>query len=434
MNDKPSPKVRIGASEHPLRRTVVMEVHARPFLAIPPPMRLSHMALTRAADNEPDGREQLVSLCRDYDVEPPASGAVFFAADFGTFRLRWERHTEFSTFTVMCPGVDSDPFQHTALQALPEAWLASLPGHLLVAAHVALEDERAAFFDAATMQHLLDSDSLAGSAVAERDAMVWTDFHVHEDGFTRFLVQDRRMGRRRVGRLVQRLLEIETYRLMALLAFPLARETAPELDELERELGTVADRITDAQSLDDEQALLFELSSLATKVEHLSARTTFRLSAASAYYALVNRRTESLREQRLPELQTIGKFMDRRLAPAMRTCQSVSERLESLSERIARAGNLLRTRVDVALEAQNQTLLRSMDRRAHLQLALQETVEGLSVVALSYYGLGLLDYVLGAVEAVGLHPPTRLILGFSLPVVAGAVWFAVHRIRKRLFG
>ena len=434
MNDAIRQRPRIGADDHPLRQSVVREVHARPFLAIPAPMRVSHLALTRGPGEVPDGRERVAALCQEYGVEPPAPGAVFFTADFGPFRLRWERHTEFSTFTVMCPGAAPAPFDPTALAALPEAWLASLPGYLLAAIHLTLEDAETPQRDTSAVERSLDPESLAGSAVAEGDAVVWTDFRVHEDGFTRMLVQDRRMGQRRVGRLVQRLLEVETYRLMALLAFPLAREAGPQLDALETSLGAVVDRITEARSLADEQPLLSELSTLAAEAEHLRARTTFRLSAAKAYYALVLRRIDSLREHRLPDLQTIGKFMDRRLAPAMGTCESVSERLESLSRRIARAGNLLRTRVDVALEAQNQVLLRSMDRRARLQLALQETVEGLSVVVLSYYSLGLLHYGLGALEALGLHLPVALILGVSLPVVAGGMWFAVHRIRKSLFG
>ena len=76
----------------------------------------------------------------------------------------------------------------------------------------------------------------------------------------------------------------------------------------------------------------------------------------------------------------------------MRTVASAEDRLRAMIERTRRAADLLRTRVDVERSAQNQALLERMDRRADLQLRLQHTVEGLSVVAISYYAVGLIGY------------------------------------------
>ena len=154
------------------------------------------------------------------------------------------------------------------------------------------------------------------------------------------------------------------------------------------------------------------------------------MAAARAYYALVRRRAEELREQRVEGIQTIEEFIDRRLAPAMRTCEAVAERLENLSRRVARASDLLRTRVDIQLEAQNRDLLQSMDRRARLQLRLQETVEGLSVAAITYYVASLVGYLAKAGEAVGLPVNGDIAAGLSIPIIAGLVWYGVRRLRR----
>jgi uncharacterized membrane-anchored protein len=123
--------------------------------------------------------------------------------------------------------------------------------------------------------------------------------------------------------------------------------------------------------------------------------------------------------------------MMRRFDPAMRTCRSAQARLADLSARAERAANLLRTRVDVANQQQNVEVLKAMDRRAALQLRLQETVEGLSVVAISYYAVNLAAGVLAPVaEPAGLDK-TELLALLTIPVVV-VVWFMVRRIRARL--
>jgi uncharacterized membrane-anchored protein len=240
-----------------------------------------------------------------------------------------------------------------------------------------------------------------------------------------------------IGRAAQRLLEIETYRLMALLAFPVAREAGPRIEHVDRELSAITTAMGDFRGTDvkpeGERRLLERLMGLAAEIERVTAGADYRFGAARAYHALVERRIAELREQRaVPGIPTIGEFMDRRLAPAMRSCLATADRLRALAARLARAGTLLRTRVDIALEAQNQTLLASMDRRARLQLRLQQTVEGLSVAAISYYVVGLLGYAARAGEAAGLPIPHDLAVGLAIPLVLLGVWLLVHRVRRHL--
>jgi uncharacterized membrane-anchored protein len=142
----------------------------------------------------------------------------------------------------------------------------------------------------------------------------------------------------------------------------------------------------------------------------------------------VNQRISVMREQRLEGRQTFTEFMMRRYDPAMRTVKSAEARLKAMAERATRAAELLRTRVDVERSAQNQMLLESMDRRADLQLRLQRTVEGLSVVAISYYAVSLAGYVAYPFATrLGLSKDVMM-LGLT-PLVILGVWAMVRRLR-----
>ena len=121
--------------------------------------------------------------------------------------------------------------------------------------------------------------------------------------------------------------------------------------------------------------------------------------------------------------------MNRRYDPAMRTVKSAEVRLNAMVERAARAGELLRTRVDVARQAQNQKLLESMDRRSDLQLRLQRTVEGLSVVAISYYAVSLAAYAVYPIaKEIGISK--EMAVAGLTPLVVAVVWLALRRIRN----
>jgi len=242
---------------------------------------------------------------------------------------------------------------------------------------------------------------------------------------------DVKLGKRQCGRTAQRLLEIETYRIMALLGLPVAWRTAAMLRGAERELAEITSLMAQ-DSTHDEPALLVRLTRLAATVESEVATNSFRFGASRAYYDLTKRRIAELREERLTGIQTIEEFMDRRLAPAMATCGSAEKRLLDLSERVARASDLLRTRVDIEREQQNQALLASMNHRARMQLRLQQTVEGLSIAAITYYVVGLVGYAAKALKEAGVPLSVELVTGASIPFVALAIWLAVRRVRRHL--
>ena len=427
-------------TEHPLRRVLAAEVYARPFTPLQSPVRASHIALYTGEGDAARDRAHLAALCERFKAPVPAEDSNFLLAELGHLRVRWERHAEFVTYTFFAAeraprsaGDVVERFRDTVIERLPRDWLEQIPGEVVAALHLEMEsadDEPLAYED---LPRVMAAEHFAGSHVGGGAAEAWINFAVGEDGFGRALVRDHRLRARQAGRLVQRLFEIETYRMMALLALPLARQHAPALAALGTRLEQLTQELTRCEGLDSERQLLAELTTLSAELEHIAAGTTNRFGAARAYWALVERRIGELREQRIEGFQSIAEFMERRMSPAMRTCGSVAERLDRLSARVTSAGQLLRARVDIQVETQNRDLLASMDRRARLQFRLQETVEGLSVAAITYYGVGLVGYAAKALDKQQLLAlPVETVTGIAIPVVALLVWAGLRRVHRAI--
>jgi uncharacterized membrane-anchored protein len=415
---------------HPDRDLLAGELHARPPLPLATPGTLSRLANV-GDPGAPRGAavEHLAVLCRRYGLTPPAPGADFVLADFGHFSLRYERHTEFDGWTFFRPILDpaaADPFAETAIALVPTDWLAGLPGRTLVACHIAIT--RTAGEDEPPPPGCFVADNLAGASLSAGAATCWTDFRLGADGFTRLLLQDHGMTGALAGRLAQALWEIETYRMLALLALPAARSASTELGRASEQLAAIAGRLPGLSTLDEERGALEELTDLATSIERQAATTADRFSAARAYHTLVGQRLQILREQRLHGLPMLSEYLERRLGPAMATVDAAGSRIGSLSTRCGRAVELLRARVAVAQEAQTQKLLAAMAETGHAQLRLQQTVEGLSVAAISYYVLSLLGYAIKPFDFGGWLRG-EVIVAVLVPIVAAAVWTRMRRRR-----
>lgn len=354
--------------------------------------------------------------------------------DLGTFQLRWEVHTEYSSYTFFRSLVAGEPLDPdtTALDAVFPGWLANIPGKLLVATHVELRSTAEISPESVLANHSPTSGrQMVVSRIANGAAWVFTDF-MFDNKFSRFLVLDDSMVGRQPGRAVQRLFDIETYRMLALLGLPVATEVGRWLNGAERRLAELMDHIGQASSPADERAVLSDLSKIAAEVEHSVARTTFRFTASRAYSNLVLQWIDELREIRVPGYPTLHEFMQRRFLPAMNTCAAMANRQLDLSGRVARNSQLLRTRVDIELESQNQELLAQMNNRARVQLRLQETVEGLSIAAITYYVSQLVFYIAkgGAHLFPRLSP--EMVTAASIPVIAILALFGIKRMRKAL--
>ncbi|WP_341645700.1 DUF3422 family protein [Thauera sp. SDU_THAU2] len=418
--------------QHPLRRILSDEIHARPPVALDTPACVTYLAFTHHEGSAEREAIHLQALATQLGLPVPTTGSGYLLLDAGGFQLKWERHNEFSSYCFFSRGSadDTDSKDH-ALRHVPQAWREAIPGLLIAATHIEVRSTAELPPQSVLHQQSPGGQALIASKVAGGAGWVLTDFHLH-DGFSHFLVLDEHFTPRQAGRIAQRLVEIETYRVMALLAFPVAKQVGRLVSRAEDELADLMDGMDQARSAEDDRALLARLSRLAAEVERSVALTTFRFGAAAAYYRLVRQRIEDLREERLPGFSPISEFMDRRLVPAIDTCSSIARRQDDLSARIARNSQLLRTRVDIELERQNQELLAQMNRRAKIQLHLQETVEGLSVVAITYYASQLVNYVAkGAKDLIAPLTP-EIITALSIPVIASFVFMGLRRMRKAL--
>lgn len=416
--------------DHPDRAFLAEEVHARPPDALETPSRLTYVAiLVSPAEREPEW-QHVVSLCESFGAAPPSRDASHFATTLATVHLKWERHGEFSGYTFVVTGPSEAPFSDPPIARLPKGWLASIPGQTLLAAHANLIHAAAGEPDADLLASHFGNQIVVGAEVGGGSGFAFTDLRVQSDGFERFLILDRSFTARQAGRMVQRLFEIEAYRMMALLALPLVRPVSSEIAANEQALTDLTSAL--ATTAADDEALLQRLTRLAAQVQGTVTRTHFRFSACRAYHELVKARIAELRERRLAGIQPIGEFMSRRFSPAVATCANTAQRLLELSNRVGQASALLSTRVDIVREQQNQRLLESMNLRAERQFRLQQAVEGLSVAAIVYYGAGLIGYLAKALKSVGYAIDPEITVGVAIPVVGVICLLALRRAHRRL--
>lgn len=417
--------------DHPERYAMANELHARPFPSIGAPGRAAYLAIKPAFDAAGRDRQadmdHLKTLLDRFGAPHPQPGATHYSGQIGRHYLKWECHTEFVTYTIYGEGVAEDAFSAATFKLFPKGWLSAAPGVVVTSALVRIERLDGDDGIVEKTREWFVPESLAISHVLDDQLVIAADFRIDELGHMRFAVFARPdCDNRRIGRVVQRLCEIETYKAMAMLGFIRARGLNSDMGEIDTRLSALMEDMSGAAP----EETLTELLVISAELENLNAKSSFRFGATGAYETIVNQRVEVLREVHFAGRQTFGEFMTRRFDPAMRTVKATEKRLSAMSDRALRAGELLRTRVDVERSAMNQALLESMDKRADLQLRLQQTVEGLSVVAISYYGVSLASYALYPLaKAIGVSKEF-LTAGLVLPVLL-IVWMMVQSIRKK---
>ncbi len=425
------PEVGLLPPDDPLRVELHNELHARPTPRISLPALVVQVAVRHKGVSRETELEHLRQLSALGELELDQLAGTYLRLSLPGGSLRWERHTEFSTYTLVqsLPSPETDLQNHLTVGA---NWLRSIPGQTLSAVQLVMLLGPVEEAIELARPWLGPGPVVASVMGRGGHSCAVTDFRLRPGGFERMVVvAPPNTSETRAGRIAARLLEIEAYRMMALLGFPVARGLREMLIASERSLAQITARLRDLNRADAE--LLDALEALAAQVEHTIAEHSYRFSASAAYHALVQARLVELRETPIPGTQTLGEFLQRRFEPAMATIASTFSRLMALSQRIERAGALLRTRVDIALETQNQELLARLHRGQVMQYQLQRTVEGLSIAAISYYVVGLLYYFFKAGKEAGLPIAPELAAGLAIPGVIAGVWWLSRRIHQQLF-
>ena len=419
--------------DHPLRYELTNELHTRPFPSMAAPGTVVFLALKQSTEVGRDAdadRALLIKLLDRFGAKHPQPEATHYSGALGKHYLKWEQHTEFVTYTLFRDGLSERAFDPADFDAFPADWMGAIDHLRMTSLIVRVEPRGNDEEIKEKVQEWFVPESVALSAMLDGAVVAGGDFRIDTAGHLRFsLFVSKGTGHRRIGRVIQRICEIETYKTMSMLGFAKAKDMASDLNRNGTELTSLISQMPQAGHGAGEA--LNALLKVTAELESLSANSAYRFAATKAYEAIVNQRVEVLREERFQGRQTFREFMMRRYDPAMRTVKSTEERLNAMTNRATRAGNLLRTRVDVERSAQNQSLLESMDRRADLQLRLQRTVEGLSVVAISYYAVSLAAYILYPFADIMQMSKGTLTALVTLPILL-LVWWAIRRIRKRM--
>lgn len=424
--------------DDPLRQRLHDEAHARPAARIRMPALVLYVAVRHDGVERSAQWQHLRRLPGQAELPAEALEGQFLRLRIPGGTLKWERHSEFTRYSLvqaLPEGAGLGSIDPPLLDALiiDRAWVRDIPGQVLVAIQLVMlhADITGDGWLQPARQWFAGRPVAVSRMGRDGHSAVMTDFLVGADGFERILVvAPPGTSETRAGRISQRLLEMETYRLMALLGLPAAKSLLPEVAQAEQQLAALTARFEAREASD--QALLDELVLLAARLERATAEHAYRFDATRAYDTLMQQRLAELRETYLPGQQTLGEFLQRRQAPAVATVAASAQRLATLATRVERASGLLRTRVDIATESQNQQLLARLAQGQALQLRLQATVEGLSIAAISYYVVSLLLYGAKAVKAAGLPLNPEVAAGALLPLVVFGVWRSTRGIHARL--
>lgn len=412
---------QLALRSHPLRASLSREMHVRKMPRLHTPARMLQFVVQKDDGDPRDSLSSLRALLEPHGQTVDADDR-FIACRIGSLGFAWERHTEFQTFSFIADG-RGDPFELAPFASVP-GFIDGVPGHVIRSSQIALieappsDDAIAGWFS---------TDDLIISDVAQGRARIWSDFRLHANGFGSLLIEDRGLAGAEGAQLIQRLQELGNYRKMALMGLPEAQRATPLLTQLEQRLTAITTDVAEKDA--DAEQVLARLSTLGAELAQIIARTRYRMSATRAYSEICIDRLRRLDVMPVRGFGSLDDFTERRLLPAMRTCDAFTQRLDDLSRRIVSTSAMLQTRVDTALARRNGDLLASMDRRTALQLRLQHTVEGLSVVAISYYALGLWHHLKEAVERLGMHPARWLDL-VLIPLTIGAVWLGIRQLKK----
>jgi uncharacterized membrane-anchored protein len=402
---------------HPQRLPLHNELHARPSLYFDEPAHVFHLAFL-ANDGQCD---TLLSRCCPGPVDPEAAQGI---TELEGHALKWERHAEFLTLTLVVPCASHEPCWSLPPNALVDR-VEPFMQHVINAVQIVVRDD-ASFTGDLSAYGFKDP---SGSCTGGGDATVWSDFRLSEDGTNRFLFVNKRLNAYRQGRMIRRLLEIETYRMMASLSLVTAKALSTQLNIFDKTLVNLSERNAGPDT-GNAKALLTDIANLSAQVVSSTAKTRHRFSATQAYAQLVFERLSELRESHVGDCQRLGIFIERRFKPTVRYCAVTEQRLEQLAKSVANLGDLLQARVQVEMEEQNSEILKSLSARADTQIKIQRAVEGLSIIAITYYLLNLLKLFYSGLHLMGADISAKDAMLAMTPLALAILLFILIRIRK----
>lgn len=417
------------------------------------PAHIHHVAHRMANPplDRPQSREEFQQLLQCFDIpeehrvvhEKFGHGAKV-APNGDRLLVTWEAHTEYYSYQVWhIPDDKLKPLEFGPLTfpnyAMPLSPLGIEVNALdiLVLPHTSLSVEE--------VKNTMPGPQVYGSRIFGQDISVMTTFTHDEYHRERYLIMCPSFDvlLTQLARTIDTLVAIENYTHLILLPLQAFAQSVDQVHQYEQrhlyQRGVITTEIG-GSTPDKLQHWLTVLTQDFMKVSRLAESMRFKLSASVPYERIIRSNLALLQEQGIDGCRKISEYVDGKTIGVADGYQQLIKRINALVNDFQGSIAVIRTKVELqlqdqnlALQDQNLQLLRSVDKTTRSQAILQHTVEGLSVIVISYYLSGLGSYVFKAMEHLGWISSASFASGAFVPITLGISFLLIFLGRKIIY-
>lgn len=429
--------------------TVLRALHERPqvplvnWLAIPAHVHYLAFRMADPPNQRPASREEFRSWLERLGVSPEMV-VLREAVGYGVKEVEggerliilWQAHTEYYNYQVWhLPSPSHKDMVFGSLTfpgyRCPEAVLGTAVCRLDLVLVPGPPPSRE------SLRARIPGPLLYGSRIFDEETTIFTSFTPDELGRERYWVSvgASRRDPSHVKDIVDAIVRIETYYHLLLMQKPLFSAAIDQVYKFEQVHLKQREIITDHIGHADSGTLQRWLNSLTQdllKTNRMAGKLHFELSASAPYDKIVHATLASLAEKPLESYRPVSDYVLGGITGVAEGYQQLLRRVDTLRSGFEGIIAIIRTRVDLLVEAQNLTLLRSVDNTTKNQVLLQHTVEGLSVIVIAYYLSGLAGYVFKGLSEIGWLPHHDVASAVFVPIAIGLAFLVTTFSRKYL--
>ena len=126
---------------HELKDKLIDELHNRPFPQIKIPAQVSNLVVLHPGDRE-DELEHITRLANIYKMSKPDMGSTCYYESSDKFDFRWEKHSEFSTYTFISRNTVTESKHTNEIVNLDANWVSGISGEVISANHIDLRSPK----------------------------------------------------------------------------------------------------------------------------------------------------------------------------------------------------------------------------------------------------------------------------------------------------
>jgi uncharacterized membrane-anchored protein len=447
LSNKEHAHVNPSDTPQPGADTFLRKLHERPqqpigkWLRAPAHVHYEAFRMSDPPAQRPASRVEFQSLLSQFKV--PAETTVL-RENFGygvkevesgdRLILIWQAHTEYYNYQFWhVPAQATVPVTFGSLKFPGYACVLEPLGSVVCRLDILLTTD--ILPTRGDMRELMPGPVLYGSRLFSEQTAVVTSFTPDDQGRERYWVSvgPSRGDLSRLKDVVDAIVRIETYYHLLLMQKPLFSAAVDQVYKFEQVHLKQREIITSHIAHADSQALQRWLNTLTQdllKTNRMAGTLHFELSASLPYDKIVHTTLTSLAEQSMEAYRPISDYVLGGITGVAEGYQQLLRRIDTLRGGFEGMIAIIRTRIDLILEAQNLALLQSVDKTTKSQVLLQHTVEGLSVIVIAYYLAGLAGYVFKGLYELGWLGNANLASAIFVPIAIGLA-FAVTTFSKK---